>query len=322
MADFGDLTNEEVISRYGLDKDGILFLTELLREDLQPKTERKNTITLLQKVKIALRYFASGEIQLNDADIHGISQSSVSRVISQVIHALSRPHIVQTYIKFPKTQQELQDLERQFYGTASFPNVFGVIDGTHVQIQGPTQNKGVYVNRMNYHSINTQVVFDPNDRIIDIVARWPGSVPDSRILRESGVWALMEGGHLPPGDHYLLGDSGYPCERWLLTPYLNPQQGSQTQYNSAHKSTRAKVERGIGQLKGRWGVLHSEIKMNPEKVCKLIVCCGVLHNLCKSRNIPMPLDILHNDHNQPPTIVHSGPQDGLKYRDYVAETYF
>jgi hypothetical protein len=76
-----------------------------------------------------------------------------------------------------------------------------------------------------------QVVLDPNDRVIDIVARWPGSVPDSRILRESGVWALMEGGHLPPGDHYLLGDSGYPCKRWLLTPYLNPQPGSQTQYN-------------------------------------------------------------------------------------------
>jgi hypothetical protein len=166
MAEFGDLTNQEVISRYRLDKDGIMFLTELLREDLQPKTLKKNAITPLQKVKIALRYFASGEIQLNDGDIHGISQPSVSRCISQVIHSLSRPHIVQRYIKFPKTQQELQDFEREFYGTASFPNVFGVIDGTHVQLQAPTQNEEVYVNRMNYHSINTQVQLLSSTKIV------------------------------------------------------------------------------------------------------------------------------------------------------------
>ncbi|KAH3723653.1 hypothetical protein DPMN_049447 [Dreissena polymorpha] len=31
--------------------------------------------------------------------------------------------------------------------------------------------------------------------------------------------------------------------------------------------TRSKVERGIGQLKRRWGVLHGEIRLKPEKAC-------------------------------------------------------
>lgn len=64
-----------------------------------------------------------------------------------------------------------------------------------------------------------------------MVSRWPGSVHDSRILRESGLWNNLNDGHFLPGEHYLLGDSGYPCKRWLLTPYLNPQPGSQSEYN-------------------------------------------------------------------------------------------
>jgi hypothetical protein len=75
------------------------------------------------------------------------------------------------------------------------------------------------------------LVFDGQDNIIDLVARWPGATHDSRILRESGLFALFENGHVPGEHKYLLGDSGYPCKRWLMTPYLHPQQGSQTEYN-------------------------------------------------------------------------------------------
>lgn len=157
--DLAELSNQAIINRYRLDHDGISFLTDLLEEDLQPKTNKKNALTALQKVKISLRYFASGEIQLNDGDIHNVSQSSVSRCISQVIDAVSKPHIVNRFIKFPTTQYEIQDNEKQFYGVAKFPNVFGVIDCTHIQLQAPPQNEEFYVNRMNYHSINTQVKF-------------------------------------------------------------------------------------------------------------------------------------------------------------------
>jgi len=36
----------------------------------------------------------------------------------------------------------------------------------------------------------------------------------------------------------------------------------------AHKRTRAAVERGIGQLKRRWGLLHGEARLSPVKTCK------------------------------------------------------
>lgn len=112
----------------------------------------------------------------------------------------------------------------------------GVIDCTHVRIKAPTENEEVYVNRKGYHSVNVQLVFDANDRVTDVVARWPGSTHDSRILEYSGIKDLFEGGHLPNGNYHLLGDSGYGAKRWLLTPYLAPQGQQQIAYNRFEKT--------------------------------------------------------------------------------------
>ena len=50
---------------------------------------------------------------------------------------------------------------------------------------------------------------------------------------------------------------------------LNVQlQSIELLYFRAYKITRPKVERGIGQLKRRFGILHGEIRMKPEKACR------------------------------------------------------
>lgn len=56
----------------------------------------------------------------------------------------------------------------------------------------------------------------------------------------------------------------------------------------ALKRTRCVVERGIGQLKRRFHVLHGEVRVSPQKTCKIILACAVLHNICKDRNIQLP----------------------------------
>ncbi|KAH3802839.1 hypothetical protein DPMN_156529 [Dreissena polymorpha] len=71
-------------------------------------------------------------IQLNTGDLHSVAQSSVSRAVSQTLYALSSPNV--------------------------FPNVIGVIDGTRLQIEAPSIDEPMYVNRMEYHSISTQVL--------------------------------------------------------------------------------------------------------------------------------------------------------------------
>ena len=106
----------------------------------------------------------------------------------------------------------------------------GVIDCTHIKIIAPKEFEAEYVNRKHFHSINTQIAFDANYKIIDLVAKWPGATHDARLLRESGLKMLMESNIIPRGCH-LLGDSGYLCKQWLLTPYLQPQNNAQEAYN-------------------------------------------------------------------------------------------
>ncbi|XP_039516131.1 uncharacterized protein LOC120470613 isoform X3 [Pimephales promelas] len=72
------------------------------------------------------------------------------------------------------------------------------------------------------------------------------------MLSESGIRQLFERRYVPANCHY-------PCKPWLLKPYLQPRQGPQLNYNRAHKTTRAVVDRGIGQLKNLWRMVMKKI---------------------------------------------------------------
>ena len=63
----------------------------------------------------------------------------------------------------------------------------GLIDGTHISIRAPIEEPDAYINRKKFHSINVQVICDENMVFIDMLTGWPGSVHDSRVLRNSVV---------------------------------------------------------------------------------------------------------------------------------------
>ena len=58
-----------------------------------------------------------------------------------------------------------------------------------------------------------------NMQFLHVLAGWPGSVNDSRILRNCDVW------NIAPDwcgvDNHLVGDGAYPLQQWLLTPLRN-----------------------------------------------------------------------------------------------------
>jgi hypothetical protein len=133
----GNLSNLELIERYRLDRDGMLNLNDELQV-LSPSTNRNYSLSSLSQVLTTLWYLATGTIQLKNADMHFVSQPTVSRVIAKVTDALTSPDFCNRYINFPSTQLELNEVKQEFYGKTKFPKAAGVIDGTHIQIQAPT----------------------------------------------------------------------------------------------------------------------------------------------------------------------------------------
>ena len=186
------LTDSELITRYRLDRAGIVYVTDLVRRDLESPTERNHALTAELKVVITLRYLATGKMQQCSSDDLGPSQPTISRVISQALDALTQPRIIAQFINFPTTQREIARRQADFLNIAGFPGVVGAIDGTHIRIIAPTENEHEFVNRKNFHSINTQVVFDAQYNILDIVAKWPGSTHDARILDQCGIKRMFD----------------------------------------------------------------------------------------------------------------------------------
>ncbi|XP_038063167.1 putative nuclease HARBI1 [Patiria miniata] len=182
------------------------------------------------------------------------------------------------FIKWPAAA----DIQRFFFTIAGFPGIVGITDGTHIRITAPNAHEVQFVNRKNYHSINQGFVVDNKCNFTQLNAKWPGSTHDSRVLRESSLANVFERGQGENEEVYLLGDTGYPSKPWLLTPFLQPGNRPEARYNGAHSL----VERTIGQWKRRFHCLHGEIRLSPERTCRVIAACAVLHNIAKQQGFP------------------------------------
>lgn len=92
---------------------------------------------------------------------------------------------------------------------------------------------------------------------------------------------------------WILGDSGYPLEPWLITPYRVSDDQSKIAFNQVHSKARSIVERAICVLKGRWRILLEERKPRylPVKLAKVVNVCAALHNICIFYNIDNDFEI-------------------------------
>uniref|UniRef100_A0A8C6XI37 Putative nuclease HARBI1 n=1 Tax=Naja naja TaxID=35670 RepID=A0A8C6XI37_NAJNA len=321
------VSDEECLTRFRLDRQAIQDLCTLLAPYLDGASASRRHIPTLQKVLIALQVLGTGSFQRMTGDNLRVSQSSVSRCLDAFLEAMLRH--VHEHITFPTTDSELRRTREAFFDIAGFPNVIGIVDCTHVPIIAPADMPALYRNCHNFHSLNVQATCDASGCFTHVLAKFPGSVHDARIFQLSQLQRLLES--WPEGKGWLLGDSGYPLRPFLMTPHPDDGPEPVARYNATHKTTRMVVETAFGQLKMRFRCLHStggRLMLRPEKVAKVFVVCAMLHNMALRRQLPIinggqgvDTEVPVPPYLETDSMVEQDPQ-GVEVRDQIVSTYF
>ena len=270
-------SDDEFRKRFRFTKEGTMFILNLISEELEHGTNRGHGLPPMLQLLVTLRYYATGSFQMTVGDLANIHQSTVSRTVKHVSNKLAAKK--PDFIKFPASPAERQSTSQKFWGIATFPGVVGAIDCSHIRIKNPGgEDSQRYINRKGWHSLNCQYVGNANLKITNIVARWHGSVHDSRIFHESQLKQKFERNEYKG---ILLGDSGYPCLSYLMTPVLHPTTAPQRAYNESQIQTRNTIERLFGVLKRRFPCLHFGLRVHLQTSMSVIVATAVLHNIAR-----------------------------------------
>ncbi|XP_035765770.1 protein ALP1-like [Neolamprologus brichardi] len=238
------------------------------------------------EVLVFLFWLASGASYRVVSRVFAIPRSTVHRIIHRVTEEVVAA-IRHQVIHLPRTPEHLDVLSHGFAGLArhrAFLKAAGAIDGCHVRIKPPSGPDGqCYRNRKVFSSILLQAVCDPQGPFINTFVGWPGSVHDSRVLRNSPLYRQAI---YPPPGHFILADGGYPCLQnplLLITPYKRPVQGVGAQrFNSHHSRARSIIQCAFGMMKTRfWAIFLQALEVHHTFVPHVSYnSIAVLHNIC------------------------------------------
>ncbi|XP_067854386.1 putative nuclease HARBI1 [Heptranchias perlo] len=209
-----------------------------------------------------LNFIASGSFQGTTGDISRVSQSSAHKCIRQVMDGLFTRE--SDYVNFPCDNISQNELAVGFASLAGFQWVQDTIDCTHVAIQRPPPEPGVFINQKGYHSINAQLEYDHRKISAD----------------------LFKTGDRLKG--WFIRDEGCPLQTWLMTPVRNPTNEAQERYNQSDMTIRCVSEQVIGMLKMCFRCLDRSggaLQYSPARVSSIIMMCCVLHNIAQQRGL-------------------------------------
>lgn len=258
------------------------------------------------------------------SDRFSVTDSSIIRCRDRVFTVVLR-YLKTKFIYLPEDYNVKAQIMDEYSIGSQFPNVLGAIDGTHIRIVAPSEHSQVYVNRKKFHSLVLQGICASNMQFLHVLAGWPGSVNDSRILRNCDVW------NIAPDwcgvDNHLVGDGAYPLQQWLLTPFRN--NGHLTQrmrrFNYRLSSARVAIERAFGLLKGRFRRLKLlDTKTIKTAVDTIIVSC-IFHNICVVNDDVLEQYIRENQeeaHRHNNLVLNDeDDENGMEKRDRIADGF-
>lgn len=119
-----------------------------------------------------------------------------------------------------------------------------------------------------------------------------------------------------------MGDNGYACRIYLLTPVLNPTTQPERNYNVAHKRTRNIIERCFGVWKQRFPCLRRRLMTKLQTSVAIICALAVLHNIARQGQDDLH-EVYNEDNAEDINYIPENPNaDALLYRRAFILTHF
>ncbi|XP_042455809.1 protein ALP1-like [Zingiber officinale] len=89
---------------------------------------------------------------------------------------------------------------------------------------------------------------------------------------------------LPGGSEvqeYVIGDTGFPLLRRLLTPYRGKDLShAEVEFNSRLTANGILAQRAFARLKDMWKIIHGEMwRPGRHRLLRIILVCCLLHNI-------------------------------------------
>ncbi|KAI4467159.1 hypothetical protein MML48_2g00020421 [Holotrichia oblita] len=89
---FNIWTEQEFRQRYRLSKDTVRFVIHEISDEIANNTARNHSVSAEDMVLLTLRFLATGSFLRVAGDIHGIHESTASRIVTKVLYAIARKH--------------------------------------------------------------------------------------------------------------------------------------------------------------------------------------------------------------------------------------
>lgn len=140
------------------------------------------------EVLIYVYWLAHGLSYRVVSSVFNVPKSTVHRIVHKVANNIWIN--LKRAISFPQPR-ELDAVGQGFAnlsGSPSFSGVVGAIDGSHIRIKPPARHRIDYLNYKGFYSVNMQAICDSSGRFLDIYVGYPGSVHDTRIMKNSSFY--------------------------------------------------------------------------------------------------------------------------------------
>ncbi len=305
-------TPEQWRQNFRMCKESFYELVEVLKPLIQKKDTRyRKAIIPEKRVAVALYRLTTNCDCRTISNLFGIGISTVHSITEDFISAV-KEILTPKYIKFPSGER-LKRVIDYFEKRRGFPQVVGLIDGSHIPIIAPTENPADYHNRKGFYSVVLQGIVSENYLFSDVFVGYPGKAHDARVFINSGFYdkvtknnsliencpRVINGVAVQP---LILGDPAYPLLPWLMKAFPGHSLPHQKEsFNFKLSSTRMGVEHAFGRLKGRFRCLLKRFDCVVERIPDVVLVCCVLHNFCELHNEEIDqqwLDEIENDFSE------------------------